>query len=101
MNLDDLRHLNIRDVGNWPLLPKILILFGVFAAIAKRMSDNDISLESIVQRQSATDQPEATKTVILVTHETTEAAVKKALEGIVKDGHATDKPQMIRIERAG
>ena len=74
---------------------------GVFAAIAKRMADNDISLESIVQRQSATDQPEATKTVILVTHETTEAAVKKALEGIVKDGHATDKPQMIRIERAG
>jgi homoserine dehydrogenase len=74
---------------------------GVFAAIAKRMADNDISLESIVQRQSATNQPEATKTVILVTHETTEAAVKKALEGIVKDGHATDKPQMIRIERAG
>ncbi|MEK1891139.1 MAG: homoserine dehydrogenase [Phyllobacterium sp.] len=74
---------------------------GVFAAIAKRMADNDISLESIVQRQSTDNQPEATKTVILVTHETTEAAVKKALEGIVKDGHATDKPQMIRIERAG
>ncbi|MHC1549334.1 homoserine dehydrogenase [Phyllobacterium sp. K27] len=74
---------------------------GVFAAIAKRMADNDISLESIVQRQSADSQPEATKTVILVTHETTEAAVKKALDGIVKDGHATDKPQMIRIERAG
>jgi homoserine dehydrogenase len=74
---------------------------GVFAAIAKRMADNDISLESIVQRQSASSQTETTKTVILVTHETTEAAVKKALEGIVKDGHATDKPQMIRIERAG
>ncbi|MEP7455157.1 homoserine dehydrogenase [Phyllobacterium sp. SB3] len=74
---------------------------GVFAAIAKRMADNDISLESIVQRQSANSQAEATKTVILVTHETTEAAVKKALDGIVKDGHATDKPQMIRIERAG
>ncbi len=74
---------------------------GVFAAIAKRMADNDISLESIVQRQSAESHPDATKTVILVTHETTEAAVKKALEGIVKDGHSTDKPQMIRIERAG
>ena len=33
MNLDDLRHLNIRDVGNWPLLPKIAILLGIFAAI--------------------------------------------------------------------
>jgi len=33
MTLDDLRGLNIRDVGNWPLLPKILILMGIFAAI--------------------------------------------------------------------
>jgi len=33
MNLEDLRHLNIRDVGNWPLFPKILILLGVFVAI--------------------------------------------------------------------
>jgi len=70
---------------------------GVFAAIAKRMADNDISLESIVQRSvEAKDQ----KTVILVTHETTEAAVRKATDGITKDGHLTDKPQIIRIERA-
>ena len=33
MNLDDIRHLNIRDIGNWPLLPKILILIGIFAVI--------------------------------------------------------------------
>ena len=45
--------------------------------------------------------PEAAdqKTVILVTHETTEAAVRKAVDGITKDGHLTDKPQVIRIER--
>ncbi|MGT2465894.1 MAG: homoserine dehydrogenase [Mesorhizobium sp.] len=72
---------------------------GVFAAIAKRMADNDISLESIVQ-QAAGTETEAQKTVILVTHETTEAAVRKAVEGITKDGHLTDKPQVIRIERA-
>lgn len=70
---------------------------GVFAAIAKRMADNDISLESIVQRSTEQD---AQKTVILVTHETTEAAVRKATDGITKDGHLTDKPQVIRIERA-
>jgi homoserine dehydrogenase len=70
---------------------------GVFAAIAKRMADNDISLESIVQHAAdATDR----KTVILVTHETTEAAVRKAVEGVTKDGHLIDKPQVIRIERA-
>ena len=72
---------------------------GVFAAIAKRMADNDISLESIVQ-QAAGSETQAQKTVILVTHETTEAAVRKAVEGITKDGHLTDKPQVIRIERA-
>ncbi|RVD00864.1 homoserine dehydrogenase, partial [Mesorhizobium sp. M2A.F.Ca.ET.029.05.1.1] len=61
--------------------------------------DNDISLESIVQ-QAASAETQAQKTVILVTHETTEAAVRKAVEGITKDGHLTDKPQVIRIERA-
>ncbi|MGB3500954.1 MAG: homoserine dehydrogenase [Mesorhizobium sp.] len=72
---------------------------GVFAGVAKRMADNAISLESIVQR-SAGEEKRNEKTVILVTHETTEAAVRKAVEGITKDGHLTDKPQVIRIERA-
>ena len=70
---------------------------GVFAAIAKRMAENKISLESIRQHSAdATDR----KTVILVTHETMESAVRKAVDGITKDGHLTDKPQVIRIERA-
>jgi len=73
---------------------------GVFAAVAKRMADNGISLESIVQRAALSDA-DSHKTVILVTHETTEAAVRKAVDGITKDGHLTDKPQVIRIERAG
>ena len=33
MTLDDLRHLNFRDVGNWPALPKVLALAAVFLAI--------------------------------------------------------------------
>jgi homoserine dehydrogenase len=73
---------------------------GVFAAIAKRMADNEISLESIVQHADGAGDAER-KTVILVTHETTEADVRKAVEGITKDGHLVDKPQVIRIERAG
>lgn len=72
---------------------------GVFAAIAKRMADNEISLESIVQHAAGPDAA-SEKTVILVTHETTEAAVRKAVEGVTKDGHLSDKPQVIRIERA-
>lgn len=75
---------------------------GAFAAIAKRMAENDISLESIVQRPLMdSDVSDGIKTVILVTHETTEAAVKKALDAILKDDHLVNKPQMIRIERAG
>ena len=33
MNLDDLRRLNIRDAGNWPLLPKMLVLGAIFLVI--------------------------------------------------------------------
>jgi homoserine dehydrogenase len=73
---------------------------GVFAAIAKRMADNDISLESIMQRPDDGLGGKTEKTVVLVTHETTEAAVRKAVDGFTKDGHLTSKPQVIRIERA-
>ena len=33
MTLDDIRRLNIRDAGNWPLLPKIMILGLLFLLI--------------------------------------------------------------------
>jgi type IV pilus assembly protein PilO len=33
MNLEELRRLNIRDVGNWPTLPKVLILGAIFVVI--------------------------------------------------------------------
>jgi type IV pilus assembly protein PilO len=33
MNLEELRRLNIRDVGNWPILPKVMILAAIFVVI--------------------------------------------------------------------
>jgi type IV pilus assembly protein PilO len=33
MNFDDLRRLSLRDVGNWPLLPKVLVLGAMFVLI--------------------------------------------------------------------
>jgi type IV pilus assembly protein PilO len=33
MNLEELRRLNIRDVGNWPMLPKVMILGAIFVVI--------------------------------------------------------------------
>ncbi len=74
---------------------------GVFAAIANNMAKNAISLESIVQRKPEGDDKGDAKTVILITHETSEAAVRKALEAIEADGYLVDRAQMIRIERAG
>jgi homoserine dehydrogenase len=78
---------------------------GAFAAIAARMADAKISLESIVQRRRAprTNAPghpvaEAPQPVILITYETTETAIRKALESIKADGHIASDPQMIRIE---
>lgn len=82
---------------------------GAFAAIAQRMAMQGISLESIVQRRPHSERPGQGRgprkkgapqaSVVMVTHETTEAAVRKALAAIERDGHVDTKPQMIRIEK--
>ena len=72
---------------------------GAAAAIATRMAEHGISLESIVQRR-ARDGDDSVAPVVLVTYATTEgAACDEALAQIVTDGHVAEKPQVIRIER--
>jgi homoserine dehydrogenase len=79
---------------------------GAFAAIAGRMADQGISIESIVQRRAPAELPGFDKPykgspafVVMITHQTTEAAIRKALVAIERDGHVDQKPQMIRIEK--
>lgn len=79
---------------------------GAAAAIATRMAEADISLESIVQRrsQAAVDRDPAGRSgapvpVVLITYATTEAAIRAALEKVSADGHVVEPPQVIRIER--
>jgi homoserine dehydrogenase len=75
---------------------------GAFAAIAHRMAAHGISLESIVQRRpqdAIQGSGNGAASVVMVTHETTEAAVRKALGAIERDGHVSAPPQMIRIEK--
>jgi len=72
---------------------------GAFAAIATRMAGEEVSLESIVQRRAHGQSSADPAQVIMITHETTEAAIRAALDGIEADGHIVGKPQMIRIER--
>jgi homoserine dehydrogenase len=79
---------------------------GAFAAIAQRMASEGISLESIVQKQrpalprgsDRVSPPGAPLPVVIITHETTEAAIRGALDAIESDGHVSETPQMIRIE---
>jgi len=73
---------------------------GVIAAIANHMAQNGISFESIVQHSMRQETSMDTKTIILITHETTEEAVRRALMAISEDRRLVDRPQMIRIERA-
>jgi homoserine dehydrogenase len=70
---------------------------GAAAAIATRMAERGISLESIVQRRP--DADDSVVPVVLVTYATTESSIRDALAAIVADGHIAEKPQVIRIER--
>ena len=79
---------------------------GAMASIAGRMGERGVSLESIVQKRppgaqigiAARGKPGAPTPVVLITHETTEAAIRGALSSIDKDGNVSERPQMIRIE---
>ena len=72
---------------------------GAAAAIASRMAERGISLESIVQRRTAGEPDADIVPVVLMTYATTEATIREALAAIVADGHIAEKPQVIRIER--
>ena len=75
---------------------------GTAATIAKRLAEQKISLESIVQRH---DQPgsngvkDGSVPVILITYATSEDAVRKALAAVGRDRVISGSPQVIRIEK--
>ena len=74
---------------------------GTMAAIATRMAEQEISLESIVQRRPKNTSAGEHAPIILVTHETTELAIRNALAGVESDGRLVGEAQMIRIETLG
>lgn len=71
---------------------------GVFASIATRMAENNISLESIVQH-SRVPMEGGAQNIILVTHATMEDAIRKAVKAIKSEKYLVSEPQVIRIER--
>ncbi|WP_029005862.1 homoserine dehydrogenase [Azorhizobium doebereinerae] len=77
---------------------------GTAATIARRMAEEGISLESIVQRRpprphgASASGPDDVG-VILITYATTEDAVRRAMAAIEADGVIVGEPQVIRIEK--
>jgi homoserine dehydrogenase len=79
---------------------------GTAATIATRLAEQNISMESIVQRHrgrphggdDASQEGEPVP-VILITYATTEDAVRKALAHVEHDGVIAETPQLIRIEK--
>ena len=80
---------------------------GTAATIATRLAEQQISLESIVQRHRGErphggDDPASAARpvpVILITYATTEDAVRKALAAVERDKVIFGTPQVIRIEK--
>jgi homoserine dehydrogenase len=78
---------------------------GTAATIATRLAEQQISLESIVQRHSGPQGGKDAKAaagpvpVILITYATTEDAVRRALDAVKADNVISGEPQLIRIEK--
>jgi homoserine dehydrogenase len=80
---------------------------GSAASIATRLAEQNISMESIVQRHRGSrpqggDDPKSASEpvpVILITYATTEDAVRKALAAVKRDKVLSGSPQVIRIEK--
>ncbi|MDP2294091.1 MAG: homoserine dehydrogenase [Pseudolabrys sp.] len=76
---------------------------GTAASIATRLAEQEISLESIVQRHPkdgpSTDTAKGSVPVILITYATSEDGVRKALAAVGRDKVISGRPQVIRIEK--
>jgi homoserine dehydrogenase len=70
---------------------------GVIADVTAALRDAGVSLESMIQRGRA---PGEAVPVVLVTHETTELAMRAALEQIARSDAVLEPPALIRIEPA-
>src|SRR3954468_5715992 len=94
-----------RHEGGYYIRLSVVDRPGTVAAIATRLAEQKISLESIVQRHRGAHGGEDPNTttgpvpVILITYATTEAAVRKALSAVQADGAIAEPPQLIRIEK--
>jgi len=89
-----------RHEGGYYIRLSVVERPGAMAAIATRMGERKISLEAIMQKRVPKDAPSSPYVpVVLITHATTEASIREALDLTVADGVVRPTPQVIRIER--
>jgi homoserine dehydrogenase len=69
---------------------------GVLADISAVLRDQEVSIESLIQRGRNPDQPVP---IVLTSHDTSEAAMRGALDRIAQLAAVLEPPRMIRIER--
>jgi homoserine dehydrogenase len=73
---------------------------GTAATIARRLAQQQISMESIVQRHGKNGGNSGSSVpVILITYATSEDAVRRALAAVARDKVISGRPQVIRIEK--
>ena len=81
----------------WYLRFEVLDLPGVLAEIAGHLSQAGVSIESMIQRGRAHGAPVA---IVMITHETAQSAVERALKAIAASDKVRARPCMIPMEAA-
>jgi len=84
-----------RHVGAYYVRFNVVDKSGVFADIAGALTDNDVSMESVLQRSR---DPGQIVPVVMTLHETEEAAMRRAVDQISGIGAVVEPPVVIRIE---
>jgi homoserine dehydrogenase len=69
---------------------------GVFADVAAAFRDESVSMESVLQRGR---DDKSNVNVVIITHETKEAALSRALKKLEANSAVVEPPRMIRIEK--
>jgi len=84
-------------VSPWYLRFEVLDVPGVLASIAGNLADAGVSIESMIQRVRAPGAPVA---IVMITHETSQASVERALKAIGASDKVRGRPCMIPMETA-
>jgi homoserine dehydrogenase len=76
---------------------EVLDLPGVLAEIAGHLAQSQVSIESMIQRGRAHGEPVS---IVMITHETPQSAVERALKVIATSDKVRARPCMIPMEAA-